>query len=114
LQRSVPEPDLALVERHGHRPWHPGTAELVIEVCAGSVERHVGGKAAVYAAARVPTYWVIDLSGRCAVCHNRPENGGYRQVATLGTDERLSSGIAGLPSILVADALAAAAGRPAR
>lgn len=110
LQRSVPEPDLAVVDRHAPRPWHPSTAELVIEICAGSLERHLGGKAAVYAAARVPAYWVIDLTGAYAVCHSQPDTGGYGQVSTLRPNERLSAGVAGVPTILVADALAAAAG----
>lgn len=58
LGDSEPEPDLAVVERCAPAPYHPATAALVIEVAAASLSRDLGVKAALYARAGVPEYWV--------------------------------------------------------
>ncbi len=77
---SEPEPDLAVVPREGPRPYHPATAALVAEVSKSSLRRDLGYKAALYAAAGVPDYWVIDVEGPRAISHRRPSGDGYARV----------------------------------
>jgi Uma2 family endonuclease len=62
---NVPEPDFAVVpgplERWEHE--HPSEALLVIEVAAWSLPTDRLSKAAIYAAAAVPQYLVVNLPG---------------------------------------------------
>ncbi|MBI3970774.1 MAG: Uma2 family endonuclease [Chloroflexi bacterium] len=65
-ERPDPEPDVAVV-RGAIRDFatdHPQTAELVVEVADPALALDRGLKAALYAAAKVPDYWVVDLADR--------------------------------------------------
>ena len=57
---SEPEPDVAVVRGTEEEFFyaHPGIAELVIEVAVSSSEIDVE-KAAIYAEANVPEYWIV-------------------------------------------------------
>ena len=84
LERSEPEPDLAVV-RGGpadFRHAHPTTAELVIEVAISTVEVD-RQKAAIYAAAGVKEYWVVIPAANCVEVHRGPADGAYAQRLTL-------------------------------
>jgi Uma2 family endonuclease len=71
---SQPEPDLAVVPAAG---WdtHPGHALLVIEVSVSSRTVDLGRKAAIYAAAGIPEYWLIDPLRREAAFHRLGADG---------------------------------------
>src|SRR5688572_29364106 len=59
---SEPEPDVAVVSRDEPRTTdHPAHATLLIEVAASSLRFDRGTKAALYARAGVPEYWVVDV-----------------------------------------------------
>ena len=62
---NVPEPDFAVVpgplERWEHE--HPGEAFLIIEVSDSSLPTDRLSKAAIYAAAGIPQYLVVNLPG---------------------------------------------------
>ena len=107
---SEPEPDIAVVELHTPRPYHPSTAALVVEVSASSLERDLRQKPILYARAGIPLYWVIDIDHRRAVVHSQPGPDGYGHVEVVGADRELNAGEVGVPSIPVAAVLAA--GRP--
>lgn len=72
--RLEPEPDLAVV-RAGTWPasQHPSTALLVVEVSAGSSDRDRTTKAAIYAGARIPEYWIVDLATRSIEVFREPD-----------------------------------------
>lgn len=74
---SVPEPDLALVTDEPPLGQHPGTAILVVEVAVSShaVDRDV--KARLYAAAGIPSYWLVDVPGRAVEVRTAPASDGY-------------------------------------
>lgn len=73
---SLPEPDLALVERHpSHR--HPRVALLVVEVAVSSHRKDRDTKANMYAWAPVPTYWLIDVPGKVVEVRTDPGPDGY-------------------------------------
>jgi Uma2 family endonuclease len=80
LERSEPEPDLLVFERGGPRPYHTGTAALVIEVSVSSLRHDLVVKRRLYAQAGVNEYWVVDVEGRCVVRHREPDGLDYRDV----------------------------------
>lgn len=108
LGSSEPEPDFAVVPVDVPRPYHPGTAALVIEISVSSLRRDLRTKPIVYARAEVPLYWVIDIEGRRAIVHSDPGSDGYAGVDVLGPDGELEAPHIGLPSISIAELLAAA------
>ncbi len=79
---SQPEPDLAVVPAAG---WgsHPVGALLVVEVSVSSRAVDLGRKAAIYACADIPEYWVLDLDGRRLVVHRDPVADGYDTIHAL-------------------------------
>lgn len=74
---SVPEPDLALVVEPS-LDHHPRSALLVVEVSVSSHRIDRGVKAALYAKAEIPTYWLIDVPGRAVEVRTDPGPEGYR------------------------------------
>lgn len=87
--RSEPEPDIALVPARRPHDEHPTTAALLIEVSWSSRRKDLGPKAAIYAAAGVPEYWVVDLTDRVVVRHYGPTPDGYMEVTRHGAGEVL-------------------------
>jgi Uma2 family endonuclease len=102
---SEPEPDLIVIERGTAQPYHPATAELVIEIAVSSQRRDLRAKPPIYARAGVPVYWVIDLEGGRAIAHTEPDADGYASVEIV---TELEAAHVGLAPIAVADILAAA------
>jgi len=79
---SQPEPDLAVVPA---ADWdaYPAQALLVIEISVTSRAIDLGRKAAIYAAAGIPEYWVLDLDRRRLVVHRDPAGDSYEIVDAL-------------------------------
>ena len=84
---SEPEPDLAVVAPVEHVTEHPRTAFLVIEVADTSLRRDLERKPAIYAAAGVEDYWVVDLVNRVVVVHREPMSNRYCRITTHRGDE---------------------------
>jgi hypothetical protein len=61
---SLPEPDIAVVERDDTTIAHPVTALLVIEVAVNELLTDTAIKPALYAAVGVPELLVVDVPGR--------------------------------------------------
>lgn len=65
---SEPEPDLSVIRGDTTKllDRHPGPDEvgLLVEVAEASLERDRGWKKRLYAAARIPLYWIINLVDR--------------------------------------------------
>ena len=97
----VPEPDVALAEHDPHRRGHPSTALLVVEVAVSSqaVDR---SKAAVYASAGIPRYWLVDLPARNVLEHTEPRPDGYARVVHLAGADALDAGVEGVATTTVA------------
>ena len=76
---SLPEPDIA-VARAGGWDAHPGEPLLVVEVSVTSRAVDLGRKAAIYAEAGIPEYWVLDIEGRRLVVHRDPVGGRYTTI----------------------------------
>lgn len=89
---SDPEPDLVVcsnpdVETYGTTETRP---LLVVEVAESSLQYDLKEKATLYADARIPEYWVVNLVERVLEVHRRPENGSYTVRLRLSLDERIS------------------------
>lgn len=63
-ENSVPEPDIVLTsEPEGEGLVPAATVALVVEVADTTLANDLGAKAALYAGASIPEYWVVDLKG---------------------------------------------------
>ncbi|HXB63949.1 MAG TPA: Uma2 family endonuclease [Solirubrobacteraceae bacterium] len=96
---SVPEPDLALVERRNPPHRHPRTAMLVVEVAVTSHERDRGEKADMYAWAPIPVYWLVDVPGRAVEVRTDPGPAGYGRCEVYGVGATVPSPAEGVPDL---------------
>lgn len=76
---SVPEPDVSLIAQEPSPGHHPRTALLVVEVAETTHDLDGGLKAALYARAAVPLYWLIDVPGRTVEVRSEPAINCYRR-----------------------------------
>jgi Uma2 family endonuclease len=106
---SVVEPDLALIAGLPPADRHLRTALLVIEVAVSSHRDNRGQKAALYAAAPVPTYWLVDVPGQAVEVRTAPGPHGYERCAVYGIGDVVPPPAAGLPGLDVAGLFADAA-----
>lgn len=91
---SLPEPDLAILagETAEYHRRHPRGNELLlaVEVSDSSTAFDLSRKAALYAHAGVPEYWVLHLPRRRLVVHRRPDGADYRRIPIHTEDETVS------------------------
>ena len=85
---SEPEPDVKVV-RGSYRDFFqrqpaPEDCAIVIEVSDSSYHYDRQVKWALYAAAGVPVYWIVDLNRGALEIHAEPSAEGYRALAVLG------------------------------
>jgi len=101
---SAPEPDVAVVAGHqrDYITAHPRTALLVVEVADTSLAQDRVTKGALYAAAGIPEYWIVNLRADCVEVLRDPEReaGRYRDRIVVGHGERLT--LVALPDVHVA------------
>lgn len=110
---SAPEPDISVVPGTLGDYWkaHPRAALLVVEVADSSLATDRLTKAALYARAGIPEYWIVNLRhGRVEVYRQPDATGLYRDIRVAAEHETLT--LVALPDVClaVADLLA---GRPA-
>lgn len=93
-EHDLPEPDIALVRTRPDRyaRAHPGPKDVlaVIEVSDTSLAYDRGAKAALYAAAGVPIYWIFDINARRVLAFSTPSSAGYAEEIELGLDAALT------------------------
>jgi Uma2 family endonuclease len=86
---------------------HPKTASLVIEVADSSLKYDTTEKAALYATAWIPEYWVIDTDSRRLLVHRdpvaTPDGPRYATVTTLKPADVVTPLAASGATIKVAD-----------
>ena len=108
LSGSEPEPDLAVIPADVHRPYHPATATLVIEVAVSSRDRDLRQKPVLYAQAGIDEYWVVDLDAGLVVVHRNPTDRGYEAITEVPADGAVQAQALELPRLDIAELLAAA------
>ena len=102
LPESEPEPDLAIARgpeeiyfRRHPGPWDIG---LLIEVAGSTLLDDRRRKGEIYAAARIPHYWIVNLVDRVVEAYTRPRAGkttGYRTQQVYGIKESIPLILAG-------------------
>jgi Uma2 family endonuclease len=72
---SLPEPDVLVVpgSARDYERSRPTKAFLVVEVSDTSLKQDRLTKAAIYAAARVPEYWIVNLRDDCVEVRREPD-----------------------------------------
>jgi len=72
---SAPEPDVAVVPGRAsdYAAAHPTTALLVVEVADSSPLQDRLSKAAIYAVAGIPEYWLVNLGDDCIEAFRAPQ-----------------------------------------
>jgi len=111
---SEPEPDLAVVSG-GPRDYsadHPSRPALVIEIADWSLTLDRERKGSLYARARLPEYWIVNLVGRALEVYRDagPDPAAlygwaYRSVQTLGANQHVTPLAVPSTAIPVADLL---------
>ncbi len=90
---SMPEPDLAVVPL-GQTDHHPTRAILIVEVADTSSATDRTVKAAIYAAAGVPEFWIVDCGRRLVEIHTVPLDDHYGACRLARPGDRIA-----LPSL---------------
>ncbi len=87
--QSAPQPDVAWVRlrRYADRRPQPEEVSLLIEVADTSLEFDTTVKAALYAAAGISDYWVVDLASNAIIVLRDPRSGRYETRSTHRGDE---------------------------
>ncbi len=88
-ESSEPEPDLAVVTGtwRDYETKHPSKAELVVEVAQSTLllDRD---KAALYAAAGIPEYWIVDINEKKLEVYTEPA-GEYKKRMILSVEDSI-------------------------
>jgi Uma2 family endonuclease len=106
---SEPEPDVLVVPPGDYLDAPPDRAWLIVEVADSSLARD-RTKAALYAAAGVTEYWIVNLVDRVVEVHRAPGATGYASLVSHGPDDVIALNAAfGDVVIRVADVLPPAA-----
>jgi Uma2 family endonuclease len=84
---SEPEPDIAIVQPLGreylkHHPY-PENIFWLIEYSHTSLEKDLETKTKVYAEAKIPEYWVVNLKKRQLIVFREPQEQEYASKSTI-------------------------------
>jgi len=106
---SVPEPDLAVVpgRPEDFDDTHPDRAVLVVEVAATSLPQDRLTKQALYAAAGIGEYWIVNLIDGAIEVSREPSGRGYASHEIARPGDRISPLVAEGRSVDVAALLPA-------
>lgn len=87
LADSEPEPDIAIVRlpESAYVDRHPAPPDIfwVVEVAKTSLKQDLELKAAIYAAAAIQEYWILDLSARQLIVLSNPQAAQYTENRVL-------------------------------
>ncbi len=91
---SEPEPDLIVLRRP---TWEytssnpkPEDIQLLVEVSDSTLGFDLTRKAALYARAGIPEYWVLDVAARRLIVHREPADGRYSTITADGEAEAVA------------------------
>lgn len=106
---SEPEPDVAVVRGgpRDYREHHPTgqDAVLVVEVADASWRFDRERKGRLYATARIPEYWIVNLESRVLEVYREPEQGQYARQLVYGAGDTVTPLFSPEARIAVADLL---------
>lgn len=102
---DVSEPDVVVLPP-GPRPRPPialSEIQLIVETAQSSLKDDLGVMAAIYAAAAIPEYWVLDLQNQKLVVFRAPGDAGYGASQEVERGESIAPLCAPDAPIAVAD-----------
>lgn len=87
---SEPEPDISIIRRSAddYRSSHPNTAEFVIEVAVSSL-RIDRLKIEIYAEAKIPEYWIVNVEAKNVEVYKNPEGRDYKEKKVYGVADKI-------------------------
>jgi Uma2 family endonuclease len=90
---NEPEPDLIVYKQPVTtiRPGNPQPDEiaLLVEISDSSRRFDLTVKAALYARAGIPEYWVLDITAQRLIVHREPAPSGYGSVVAYSESEKV-------------------------
>jgi Uma2 family endonuclease len=95
---NEPEPDIIVLKREfsSFTSANPGpedlrlAIEIAVEIAYSTIDFDLTTKAALYARAEIPEYWVLDVIGRRLLVHRDPRDGKYGSVVAFGEHESVA------------------------
>ncbi len=87
---SEPEPDLVVSPPGDYTREHPRQAHLIIEVAESSLRKDRRIKRALYAAAGIAEYWLVNLVEGILEVYRDPGPSGYPSAARVGRGEAVA------------------------
>lgn len=89
LSTSEPEPDITIVSlpesKYNYRHPYPEDIYWLIEVAQTSLKKDLEIKSAIYAAAKIPEYWILNLVEQNIIILREPQNDKYTLEQTIST-----------------------------
>jgi Uma2 family endonuclease len=91
-ERTLPIADLSALRPDviQNRKPEPADILLVVEVANTSLAYDRQVKAALYARANIPEYWIVDIKGERVEAYRDPSPIGYRSIRLFARGERLA------------------------
>jgi Uma2 family endonuclease len=91
--RSMPEPDLMVLERKSYRKQLPTPEDvyLLIEVGNTSSADDREDKLPLYAAEQIPEVWLVDLNAECVEQYSKPIGKAYTSFTSLRLGQTIRS-----------------------
>jgi Uma2 family endonuclease len=100
---SEPQPDLAVLRRrsdfYAGSDAAPDDVLLIVEVADRTLHYDRDVKVPLYARARVPEAWVVDITGQRVLVYREPGSRGYATSLEAQGDDRLS--LEGFPELVL-------------
>jgi len=88
--RDAPQPDITVlsvsIDTLRQREETAADVELLVEVVVSRLDLALQ-KRGIYAAAGVPTYWIVDVNRRSILVHSEPATTGYSRVEEYSTGQ---------------------------
>ncbi len=105
--KNEPEPDAIVLRRPAieFRGENAGPADILLaaEISVTTRDYDLGAKAALYASAGIPEYWVLDLTANRIVVHREPMGERYNSILAYAADEAVAPLAAQSASIRLVD-----------
>lgn len=105
---SNPEPDAVVLRRSVEEltdTIRPEDILLTAEVSDATLAFDLGAKAALYARAGIPEYWVLDVEGRRLIVHCDPTGGVYQSIIAFSEQEAVRTPLNGDATLQVNELL---------
>ncbi len=104
---SEPEPDIAVVagKPRDYRDKHPETAVLIVEVSDATLPLDRSHKKKLYASAKIPEYWILNLKNQSLEVYRQPVKKKYEFQEVFFAEDKISPLFCPEGSVVVADML---------